>query len=82
MFIDPGLSLELLAVVVRSVIMWCMSVNDSLVEWVSERAELLQSPLGNRWLHVQGVVKRAYWVGQRFDGEIVSLLLLRLTCMI
>ena len=47
--------------------MWSMSVNDSLVAWASERADVLLSPLGNRWLHVQGVVKCASWVGQTFD---------------
>jgi hypothetical protein len=55
--------------VIRSVIMWCMSVHDSLIAWASERAASLLSPLGNRWLHVQGVVERARWIGQTFDGE-------------
>jgi HD superfamily phosphodiesterase len=55
--------------------MLCMSVNDSLLAWASERAEVLLSPLGNRWLHVQGVVKRASWVGQTFnEGDRLSLL--------
>jgi HD domain len=44
-----------------------MSMDDSLVAWASERAEVLLSPLGNRWLHVQGVVQRASWVGQTFE---------------
>jgi hypothetical protein len=44
-----------------------MIVNDSLVACAAERANVLLSPLGNRWLHVQGVVKRASWVGQTFE---------------
>ena len=55
--------------------MWSMSVNESLVAWASERAEVLLSPLGNRWLHVQGVIKRASWIGQIFDEEYRLLLL-------
>jgi hypothetical protein len=55
--------------------MLSMSVNGSLVAWASERANVLPSPLGNRWLHVQGVVKRAYWVGQTFEeGDRIPLL--------
>ncbi len=46
-----------------------MSVHDYLMEWASERAASLLSPLGNRWLHVQGVVERAHWVSQTFDGD-------------
>jgi hypothetical protein len=52
-----------------------MSVNDSLIPWASERANMLLSPLGNRWLHVQGVVKRAFWVSQTFEEEDRLLLL-------
>ena len=37
----------------------CVSMDDSLVAWASERAEVLLSPLGNRWRHVQGVVQCA-----------------------
>ncbi len=44
-----------------------MSMDDSLVAWASERAEVMLSPSGNRWLHVQGVVQRASWVGQTFE---------------
>jgi 2-C-methyl-D-erythritol 2,4-cyclodiphosphate synthase len=32
---------------------------DTLVEWAKEQAMQLLSPLGNRWLHVQGVVEQA-----------------------
>ncbi len=45
----------------------CME--DSLVVWAAERANLLLSPLGSRWFHVQGVVNRASWVGQTFEGK-------------
>lgn len=30
-----------------------------IVDWAMDQAKLFISPLGNRWLHVQGVVKRA-----------------------
>src|SRR2546421_12688763 len=36
-----------------------MSVDDDLIQWGAQLATSLLSPLGNRWLHVQGVVKRA-----------------------
>jgi hypothetical protein len=52
-----------------------MSMDDALVAWASERAYVLLSPLGNRWLHVQGVVNRASWVGQTFEEEDRILLL-------
>lgn len=38
-----------------------------MIDWASELAALLLTPLGNRWLHVQGVVERARWVGAIFD---------------
>jgi len=44
-----------------------MSDSISLIAWASKRAEMLLSSLGNRWLHVQGVVQRASWVGQTFE---------------
>lgn len=40
-----------------------------LILWAAERAATLLAPLGNRWLHVQGVVERADWVGAIFDEE-------------
>jgi hypothetical protein len=52
-----------------------MGMEDSLVVWAAERANVLLSSLGNRWLHVQGVVKRASWVGQTFDEGDRSVLL-------
>ena len=52
-----------------------MSRDDSLVTWAAERANVLLSPLGNRWLHVQGVVQRASWIGQTFEeGDRLPLL--------
>jgi exopolyphosphatase/pppGpp-phosphohydrolase len=41
--------------------------SDRLIPWAAERATSLLAPLGNRWLHVQGVVERASWVGTIFD---------------
>jgi hypothetical protein len=46
-----------------------MSVDVSLIEWAAERAASLLAPLGNRWLHVQGVVERARCVGRALDGD-------------
>jgi HD superfamily phosphodiesterase len=46
-----------------------MSKYDDLVVWSSEQAEKFLLSLGNRWLHVQGVVERARWVGQTFDED-------------
>ncbi|MGI9058280.1 MAG: HD domain-containing protein [Ktedonobacteraceae bacterium] len=52
-----------------------MKVDISLVEWAAENAESLLAPLGNRWLHVQGVVERARWIGEIFDAEDKALLI-------
>jgi HD superfamily phosphohydrolase len=35
----------------------------ALISWASERAAAFLAPLGNRWLHVQGVAEKARWVG-------------------
>ena len=43
--------------------------NIDVVEWASVYAETLLAPLGARWLHVQGVVKRATCVSQAFDEK-------------
>src|SRR2546421_3938508 len=40
-----------------------MSVDDDLIQWGAQLATSLLSPLGNRWLHVQGVVERAKQIG-------------------
>jgi HD superfamily phosphodiesterase len=40
-----------------------MTVDDDLIQWAAQLATSLLSPLGNRWLHVQGVVERAKETG-------------------
>jgi HD domain len=47
----------------------------SLVSWAAEQATGLLAPLGDRWLHVQGVVKTARWVGEVLDEDDRSYLL-------
>jgi len=32
--------------------------------WAEKQASNLIAPLGNRWLHVQGVVRKAHWVAE------------------
>jgi hypothetical protein len=39
----------------------------NLIDWAVEHATFFLAPLGNRWLHVQGVVARARKVDQLFD---------------
>jgi hypothetical protein len=41
----------------------------SLVRRAAEQATSLLAPLGDRWLHVQGVVETAQWVGEVLDEE-------------
>jgi HD domain len=41
----------------------------SLVSWAAEQAASLLAPLGDRWLHVQGVVEAARWVGEVLNEE-------------
>ncbi|SRR6266487_514842 len=43
------------------------TTNDPVIKWALEQATSLLSPLGNRWLHVQGVVKQAQRVSKMFD---------------
>jgi HD domain len=40
-----------------------------MVNWAAEQASILLMPQGNRWLHVQGVVKMARLVGRIFEDE-------------
>ena len=40
-----------------------MTVGDDLVQWAAQHATSLLSPLGNRWLNVQGVVEKAKEIG-------------------
>jgi len=42
--------------------------------WSAKLAEQLLAPLGNRWLHTQGVVRTAEHIGQAFDVKTRELL--------
>jgi HD domain len=44
-------------------------IDDPVIKWASKQACLLLPQLGNRWLHVQGVVKQAKWVSKMFDKD-------------
>lgn len=44
-----------------------MEKNENLVQWAEQQATSLLSPLGNRRLHVQGVVERAEQVSKLFN---------------
>lgn len=46
-----------------------MKCDANLVHWTADTATSLLAPLGNRWLHVQGVVERARWVGKAFNED-------------
>ena len=46
-----------------------MNIDKYLPKRAAEHAAALLSPLGNRWLHVQGVVQRAYNVSTLFEEE-------------
>src|SRR5438874_10072976 len=46
-----------------------MNINKYFIERAAEHAAALLSPLGNRWLHVQGVVQRAYSIRTLFEEE-------------
>jgi predicted hydrolase (HD superfamily) len=46
-----------------------VKIDVSLVNWAAEQATALFAPLGDRWFHVQGVVKTARWVGEVLDEE-------------
>lgn len=39
----------------------------NIAAWANDQATLLLAPLGDRWLHVQGVVKRAYQISAIFN---------------
>jgi hypothetical protein len=43
------------------------AINNPIVKWAVEQASSLLPPLGNRWLHVQGVARQAQWVSKMFD---------------
>ena len=40
---------------------------ENLAKWAEEQAATLLSPLGNRWLHVQGVAEKARDVSKTFN---------------
>jgi hypothetical protein len=44
-------------------------VDMCVLEWAKKQASLLLPPLGDRWLHVQGVVERAQWVSQVLNTD-------------
>ena len=46
-----------------------MNIDKYLPERAAEHAAALLSPLGNRWLHVQGVVQRAHSIRTLFKEE-------------
>ena len=46
-----------------------MKCNTNLVHWAVDTASSLLAPLGNRWLHVEGVAERARWVGKTFHDD-------------
>ena len=52
-----------------------MGTNLSVIDWAAKQAEEFLSPLGNRWLHTQGVVERAREVGSIFNEKDRSLLI-------
>src|SRR5437762_401881 len=41
----------------------------NIAEWAKDQSALFISVLGNRWLHVQGVVKRAYQISAIFNED-------------
>lgn len=41
----------------------------NLIQWSMQQSSSLLAPLGNRWLHVQGVVRRAKQVEELFKEE-------------
>ena len=51
-----------------------MESNTGIIAWAAKHASSLISPLGNRWLHTQGVVERAQQVGEALDEEYRELL--------
>jgi hypothetical protein len=52
-----------------------MAIDTNIVAWAKQEATSLLSPLGNRWLHTQGVVAQAQQVGRAFDQENRSILI-------
>lgn len=52
-----------------------MEANNCIEQWAKEQAASILSPLGNRWLHTQGVVKRAQHISTIFNKEDRAILL-------
>jgi hypothetical protein len=48
---------------------YSVKIDVSLVDCAAEQATALLVPLGDRWLHVQGVVERARCVSEALDDE-------------
>ena len=46
-----------------------MKCDANMVHWAADTASSLLAPLGNRWLHVEGVAERARWVGKTFHDD-------------
>jgi len=46
-----------------------MKCDVNLVHWAANTSASLLAPLGDRWLHVQGVVEKARWVGKAFHED-------------
>jgi hypothetical protein len=46
-----------------------MTFNMVFIDQVAREAERLLAPLGNRWLHVQGVAERARQISIAFDAD-------------
>lgn len=52
-----------------------MKTDVRIVSWAAEQATSLLTPLGDRWLHVQGVVETAQCIGEMFGAEDYSYLI-------
>src|SRR5258708_4555971 len=52
-----------------------MRTNTSIIDWAAVQAASFLLPLGDRWLHTQGVVAHAQQVGRAFTEEDRSLLI-------
>ncbi|HJT56003.1 MAG TPA: HD domain-containing protein [Ktedonobacteraceae bacterium] len=46
-----------------------MTIDNDLIQWAAQHATSLLSPLGSRWLHVQGVVERAKEIGEILNQQ-------------
>jgi hypothetical protein len=46
-----------------------VKIDVRIVDWAAEQATSLLAPLGDRWLHVKGVVETARCVGEMFGEE-------------